>query len=307
MNKQIVKSIIFLKMEILLKTFLWLLSHIPFKVQMFLGKILGKILYRLLTKRRKVVTWNIYKCFPDFNKDDITKLAKENFTRLGQGIFEICNSYFWSDKKYLKRLKNIEELKSKIEAIKNSKNLLLVPHTGNIDFVVRAPSLFMKVNGMQRSAENKVWDKIMTEGRKKFINELFLPNEGRKLLKALNKGDSVLYLPDQDYGYKKSIFLDFFNHKALTVIFPSLLVKRTRCKVFLLTLVKEDDLYVADIEQLMLTGESIEEDLKIVNSAIENFAQNHKSEYFWIHRRFKNRPEGEENFYPDNALRKDWL
>ncbi|MDC2980699.1 lysophospholipid acyltransferase family protein [Gammaproteobacteria bacterium] len=294
-------------MEILLKTFLWLLSLIPFKVQMFLGKILGKILYKLLSKRRKVVTWNIYKCFPDFNKDDITKLAKENFTRLGQGIFEICNSYFWSDKKYLKRLKNIEELKTKMEAIKNSKNLILVPHTGNIDFVVRAPSLFMKVNGMQRSAENKVWDKIMTERRKKFINEVFLPNEGRKLLKALNKGDSVLYLPDQDYGYKKSIFLDFFNHKALTVIFPSLLVKRTRCKVFLLTLVKEDDSYKADLEQLMLTGESVEEDLKIVNSAIENFAQNHKSEYFWIHRRFKNRPVGEENFYPDSALRKEWL
>jgi len=307
MNKQIVKSIIFTKMEILLKTFLWLLSLIPFKVQMFLGKILGKILYKLLSKRRKVVTWNIYKCFPDFNKDDITELAKENFTRLGQGIFEICNSYFWSDMKYMKRLKNIEELRTKIDAIKDSKNLLLVPHTGNIDFVVRAPSLFMKVNGMQRSAENKVWDKIMTEGRKKFINELFLPNEGRKLLKALNKGDSVLYLPDQDYGYKKSIFLDFFNHKALTVIFPSLLVKRTGCKVFLLTLVKESDFYTADIEELMLTGESIEEDLKIVNYAIENFAQNHKSEYFWIHRRFKNRPEGEKSFYPDNALRKDWL
>ena len=294
-------------MEIFLKTFLWLLSLIPFKVQMFLGEILGKLLYKFLNKRRKVVTWNIHKCFPDFSQDDVTKLAKENFMRLGQGFFEICNSYFWSDKKYMKRLKNIEEFRTKIDAIKNSKNLLLVPHTGNIDFVVRAPSLFMKVNGMQRSAENKVWDKIMTEGRKKFINELFLPNEGRKLLKTLNNGDSVLYLPDQDYGYKKSIFLDFFNHKALTVIFPSLLVRRTGCKVFLLTLVKEGDFYVADIEQLNLTGENVEEDLKIVNSAIENFAQSHKSEYFWIHRRFKNRPEGEGNFYPDDALRKDWL
>ncbi len=307
MNKQIVKSIIVAYMEILLKIFLWLLSLIPFKVQMFLGEILGKLLYKFLIKRRKVVTWNIYKCFPDFNKDDVTKLAKENFTRLGQGIFEICNSYFWSDKKYMKRFKNLEEFKTKIDAIKNSKNLLLVPHTGNIDFVVRAPSLFMKVNGMQRSAENKVWDKIMTKGREKFVNEIFLPNEGRKLLKSLNKGDSVLYLPDQDYGYKKSIFLDFFNHKALTVIFPSLLVKRTNCKVFLLTIVKEKNFYVADIEQLMLTGEKVEEDLKIINSAIENFAQNHKSEYFWIHRRFKNRPEGEENFYPDDALREDWL
>ena len=135
---------------------------------------------QITSKRRKVVTWNIYKCFPDFNKDDITKLAKENFTRLGQGIFEICNSYFWSDKKYKKRLKNIEEFKKKIDAIKNSKNLLLVPHTGNIDFVVRAPSLFMKVNGMQRSAENKVWDKIMTEGRKKFVNRNFFAKRREK-------------------------------------------------------------------------------------------------------------------------------
>ena len=131
--------------------------------------------------------WNIHKCFPDFNKNDITKLAKENFTRIGQGIFEICNSYFWSDKKYKKRLKILMNLKKKIEAIKNSKNLLLVPHTGNIDFVVRAPSLFMKVNGMQRSAENKLWDKIMTDGRKKFVNQIFLPNEGKKLLKSFKQ------------------------------------------------------------------------------------------------------------------------
>ena len=294
-------------MEILLKIFLWLLSLIPFRLQMLLGKILGKLLFKILNKRRKVVSWNIYKCFPDFNEEDITKLAKDNFTRLGQAIFEICNSYFWPDKKYIKRIKNIKEFKTKIEAIKDSKNLLLVPHTGNIDFVVRAPSLFMKVNGMQRSAENKLWDKIMTKGRKKFINKLFLPNEGRKLLKTLNKGESVLYLPDQDYGYKKSIFLDFFDHKALTVIFPSLLVKRTSCKVFLLTLVKEGNSYKANIEQLMLRGENVEEDLKIVNSAVENFAQSHKSEYFWIHRRFKNRPEGEDNFYPDDALREDRL
>ena len=93
----------------------------------------------------------------------------------------------------------------------------------------------------------------------------------------------------------------------MTVIFPSLLVKRTGCKVFLLTLVKEGNSYVADIEQLMLKGEKVEDDLKIINSAIENFAQNHKSEYFWIHRRFKNRPDGEKSFYPDDALREEWL
>ena len=294
-------------MKILLQISLQLLSLLPFKFQMFLGKLLGRLLYKVLKKRKKVVTWNIQKCFPDFSESETIELAKENFVRIGQAVFEICNSYYWSDKKFKKKIKNIDEFKKKIEAIKTSNNLLLVPHTGNVDFVVRAPSLFLKVNGMHRSAENKLWDKIMTEGRKKFVDKIFLPNEGKKLLDTLNEGESVLYAPDQDYGFKNSIFVDFFNHKALTVVFPSILVKRTNCKVFLLTLVKEGNGYLADIEELMLEGEDPAHDLRIINSAIEKFARNHKTEYYWIHRRFKNRPEGENNFYPDDALREYWL
>ena len=160
---------------------------------------------------------------------------------------------------------------------------------------------------MQRSAENKLWDKIMTDGRNKFVDQIFLPNEGKKLLDSLSNGESVLYAPDQDYGFKNSIFIDFFNHKALTVVFPSVLVKRTNCKVFLLTLVKENGAYLADIKELMLKGLDFEDDLRIINSAIENFAQTNKQEYYWIHRRFKNRPEGEDKFYPDDALREYWL
>jgi KDO2-lipid IV(A) lauroyltransferase len=100
-------------MEFLLKTFLRLLSFIPFNFQMLLGKLLGKLLYKALEKRRKVVIWNIHKCFPDMNKKEIEKLARENFTRIGQAIFEICNSYYWSDEKFKKRLKILMNLKKK--------------------------------------------------------------------------------------------------------------------------------------------------------------------------------------------------
>lgn len=294
-------------MEILLKILLRFLSILPFRVQMFLGMLLGKLLFRVLKKRRRVVAWNIKKCFPNLSQNEIDLISRKNFTRLGQALFEICNSYFWSDKKFIGKIKNIEEFKKKITAIKNSKNLLLVPHTGNVDFVVRAPSLFLKVNGMQRAAENKLWDKIMTEGRGKFVEKIFLPNQGKKLLDTLNDGESVLYAPDQDYGFKNSIFVDFFGHKALTVVFPSILVKRTNCKVFLLTLVKKDNYYHADLEELFLEGLNVENDLRKINFAIENFARNNMTEYYWIHRRFKNRPEKEDSFYPDDALRESWL
>ena len=172
----------------------------------------------------------------------------------------------------------------------------------NLDFVVRAPSPFLKVNGMQKSAENKLWDKVMTKGREKFVNKIFLPNEGR-IFKNIEQRRISIIFADQDYGFKKSIFVDFFNHKALTVKFPSLLVKRTNCKVFLLTLVREGNSYRGDLKELKLKGEKLEEDLKMINSAIEDFARLNKSEYFWIHRRFKNQPDGEESFYPKDALR----
>ncbi len=294
-------------MEIILKIFLRLLSLIPFGMQMFFGMLLGKLLFKYLKKRRAVTMWNIKKCFPNLDKKEVKEIAKLNFSRLGQSIFEICNSYYKSDKQFLKMIINSCEIEKKILEIKNQKNLILVPHTGNVDFVVRLPSIFLKLNGMQRAQENKLWDKIMTEGRSKFVDKIFLPNQGKKLLETLDNGESVLYAPDQDYGYKNSIFVDFFNHKALTVVFPSVLVKRTKCKVYLLTLVKEKNGYVADLKKLDLKGENEEADLKKINSAIEVFANSNISEYYWIHRRFKNRPKGEQSFYPDDALRSTWL
>ena len=247
---------------------------------MFLGMLLGKLLYRVLKKRRRVVAWNIKKCFPNLSQNEIDILSRKNFTRLGQALFEICNSYFWSDRKFIAKIKNIEEFKRKIIAIQDSKNLLLVPHTGNVDFVVRAPSLFLKVNGMQRAAENKLWNKVMTEGRGKFVEKIFLPNQGKKLLDTLNDGESVLYAPDQDYGFKNSIFVDFFGHKALTVVFPSILVKRTNCKVFLLTLVKKDNCYHADLEELFLEGSNVEKDLRKINFAITRSGSSVLAELF---------------------------
>ena len=294
-------------MEIVLKIFLRLISLIPFGIQMFFGMLLGKLLFKYLKKRKAVTIWNIKKCFPNLDEAQVKDIAKQNFIRLGQSIFEICNSYYKSDKQFLKMIINSCEIEKKILEIKNQKNLILVPHTGNVDFVVRLPSIFLKLNGMQRAQENKLWDKIMTEGRSKFVDKIFLPNQGKKLLETLDNGESVLYAPDQDYGYKNSIFVDFFNHKALTVVFPSVLVKRTKCKVYLLTLVKEKNGYVADLKKLDLKGENEEADLKKINSAIEVFANSNISEYYWIHRRFKNRPKGEQSFYPDDALRSTWL
>ena len=104
-------------------------------------------------------------------------VAHMHYVMIGGTVFGLFSAiHFWYPKMWGKMF---DEFKAKIALIKDSKNLLLIPHTSDIDFVARLPSLFMEVNGMQKSAKNKVWDEVMTEGRKKFVKDLFLPNEAR--------------------------------------------------------------------------------------------------------------------------------
>ena len=295
--------------EFILTSFFKTISLIPIRVQLSLGKYIGLLLFKYVKKRKAVVLWNLSKCFPKLNREEIHKTAKENFIRLGQSFFELCNSYYRSEKSLRKLVSNLNEIEDEFNKIKDEKILILIPHTAtSVDWVVRVPCFFMKLNGMHRPQDNSVMDKIITKGRSGFVDKIFEPNQGKLLLETLDEGESVLYAPDQDYGYKNSIFVNFFNHKALTVIFPSILAKRTGCKTYLFTLTKNtNSTYRARLRKIDLSGKNIEEDLSKINKSIEEFATKHKSEYFWIHRRFKNRPEGEASFYPDEALRDNWL
>ena len=114
----------------------------------------------------------------------------------------------------------------------------------------------------------------------------------------LKNGKACLYAPDQDYGYKGSIFVDFFGNKALTVKFPFLAAKRANCDVYLFSTRKKGFRYHVALEKLLLKKENVKEDLKIMNSKIEEYILSNPENYLWFHRRFKNRPESEAPFYP---------
>ena len=112
-------------------------------------------------------------------------------------------------------------------------------HTPNLDLVVRVASLFMPVSGMARTQNNKIIDNLFKASRKKFTERISIQTKFLELLNFLKKWKACLYAPDQDYGYKSSIFVDFFGHKALTVKFPYLAAKRANCDVYLFSTKKK--------------------------------------------------------------------
>tara|TARA_A100001388_G_scaffold274104_1_gene257165 strand:- start:2154 stop:3047 length:894 start_codon:yes stop_codon:yes gene_type:complete len=292
-------------LEYLIYLILKFLNILPQSIQYLIGKGIGKIFYKRFNERREIARWNLKKCFPEKNEKEIRVILKQSFERLGESLFEFLNAFWAPDKKLKKLIINFDEIKNIVEGFDKSKGkLLLFMHTPNLDLVVRTASLFMPVSGMARTQNNKIIDNLFKASRKKFTERIFNPSEILELLNFLKNGKACLYAPDQDYGYKSSIFVDFFGHKALTVKFPYLASKRANCDVYLFSLKKRGLQYSAALEKINLKKENVEEDLKTINSKIENYILSNPENYLWSHRRFKNRPEGEAPFYPADLLRK---
>ena len=292
-------------LEYLVYLILKFLNILPQSIQHLIGKGIGKIFFKRFNERREIARWNLKKCFPEKNEKEIGLILKQSFERVGESLFEFLNAFWAPDKKLKKLIINFDEIKSIVEGFDKSKGkLLLFMHTPNLDLVVRTASLFMPVSGMARTQNNKIIDNLFKASRKKFTERIFNPSEILELLNFLKNGRACLYAPDQDYGYKSSIFVDFFGHKALTVKFPYLASKRANCDVYLFSLKKRGLQYSAALEKINLKKENVEEDLKTINSKIENYILSNPENYLWSHRRFKNRPEGEAPFYPSDLLRK---
>ena len=292
-------------LEYLIYLILKFLNILPQSIQYLIGKGIGKIFYKRFNERREIARWNLKKCFPEKNEKEIRVILKQSFERLGESLFEFLNAFWAPDKKLKKLIINFNEIESIVEDFDKSKGkLLLFMHTPNLDLVVRTASLFMPVSGMARTQNNKIIDNLFKASRKKFTERIFNPSEILELLNFLKNGKACLYAPDQDYGYKSSIFVDFFGHKALTVKFPYLASKRANCDVYLFSLKKRGLQYSAALEKINLKKENVEEDLNTINSKIENYIRSNPENYLWSHRRFKNRPEGEAPFYPTDLLRK---
>ena len=292
-------------LEYFIYLLLKILSILPQRLQYFLGRLLGIIFFMSFKKRREISRWNLKKCFPNKNETEINSILKQSFIRLGESLFEFLNAFWASDKKLQKLIVNFEDLKKTSNDLSSSKGkLLLFMHTPNLDLVVRAASLFMPVSGMARPQSNKIVDNLFKASRKKFTERIFNPKEILELLNYLKIGKACLYAPDQDYGYKNSIFVNFFGHKALTVKFPYIAKRRSNCDIYLFSLEKKGFKYVAHLDKLLLDGIDMEKDLRQINYEIEECISKNPENYLWSHRRFKNRPEGEESFYPQDLLRR---
>ena len=283
----------------LLVGFLWLLHWLPLPALRGLGWILGKTLYALGRERRSVALINLRLCFPEKTEAEREALARQHFIAFSRAVLDRTLGW-WASKERLQRMIRVKGEEHLIVP-EGTSLIVLSPHFVGLDAAATRLTMLAAGCTVYSKQKNPVFDKLLFDGRHRFQRCLLLSRQDgmRKVIKAIKQGLPFYYLPDMDFGPEDSIFVPFFGVPAATIPGVSRLARLTGARVIACVTRQVADGYEVEITPAWdnFPGESVEADTELVNRFIESQVLHMPEQYFWLHKRFKTRPPGEQRFY----------
>lgn len=276
--------------------FLYGISWLPYKWQLAMGRGLGRLFYRFVPKRAHIARRNLELCFPNKSAEDIEQLVKRNLENTGIAFFETGMAWWWPDWRIKRKLHlhGIEHIQAPLAEGKGV--LLLLFHFLSLEVHARLHGFVQPAVGLYRPHNNAVMEFLQTRGRGRSNKYMIPRTDVRSMLQALDQGEIAGYLPDQDYGRKRTVFAPLFAvEQASTTTGTLLFAENANCVVLPATCFRRDDgsgydmTFYPQFEQFP-TGDQVA-DVTRVNRMIEYAILQKPEQYMWIHRRFKTRPD----------------
>jgi len=290
-------SLLFSRLAVFL---LWLLHWLPLPVLRFIGAVLGRLLFALGRERRMVALTNLRLCFPEMSEAERIALARRHFIAFARAFLDRTLGW-WAPRERLERLIRL----SGAEHLKDPQGrpvIVLAPHFVGLDAGGTMMTMTTPLVSVYSNQKNPVFSQALLNGRLRFNRPILLSRQDgmRKAVKALKDGYPFYYLPDMDFGPQDSIFAPFFGVPAATLPTVSRLARLTGAAVVPCICRQVDEGYEIILQPAWerFPGDSVEADTERMNRFIENEVRRMPEQYFWLHKRFKTRPPGEERFYP---------
>ncbi len=282
---------------------LFLVAQLPFRFQLLLGRLLGRLLYHLISTRRYVAERNIELCFPEKTVAERNALVVKHFETNGMALFETGMAWFmpyWRLRKHF--VIRGEEHWQKIQAT-GSGALIMAVHFNTLEITNVAINRLFNMSMSYRPHNNPVYDFIQRRGRERHNHNssALNRNDVRGMVKAMKNGEWLWYAADQDYGPRVSTFVSWFGIEAAMVAAPTRLAAMANVPVVAMSYRRLDDYSGYEIQFLPafenFPSSDLDADLLRLNQHYEKCIRENPEEYLWVHRRFKTRPEGEDSLY----------
>lgn len=280
---------------------LWLLHWLPLSLQAGIGNALGWLLAHLPGRRRHIVATNLALCFPDTPESERKRWLRQTFQASMRAVLE-HGLLWWGSEARLRRLIRIDNPEAVLgDGVRPV--IWLAPHFVGLDMGGARLAMDHHAASLYAPAKDPVGNKMMFHGRSRFIPPVLISKRDgiKPVLKTIKDGRPFYYLPDQDHGRLNAVFVPFFGIPAATVSALPRLAKLTGAQI------------VPVITRQLSGGrgyrvrfyppwdnfpsDDLEADVTRMNAFIEDRVREMPTQYLWLHRRFKTRPQGEPSLY----------
>ena len=280
--------------------FMKALAPLPLGWVRGLGWALGWLLFLIVPRRRHVVRVNLDLCFPQWTPDERRKLVPRVFIAFAQAWLD--RSWLWhGDPERVRERVKLQGAVAELEG--REPTVVFWPHFVGMDAGWTALTLdttrpFMTIYTHQA---NRVVDEWILQGRQRFGEvRLFRRADGVKaVVSALRDGTPLCLLPDMNFGPEESIFVPFYGVPAATVPSLSRFARLGRAKVVpLLTRITPQGYEVQVLPAWRdFPSDDLEADTALMNERLQDYIDGMPEQYYWVHQRFKSRPEGAKPVY----------
>jgi KDO2-lipid IV(A) lauroyltransferase len=290
-------------MRFLFYSLMRFLSLWPLRWLRVLGHGLGRMLCLMAHSRRQIVQTNLRLCFPEKSVDEIDVLTRAHFVNFAQSLLD--RAWLWHAplQKVQSRLTWVGSAEAFNQLDADAPRIIFAPHfvgldAGGLALTLRAskPVSFIFV-----PQHNKLMNEWVNRGRQRFGNvKPYFKREGvKQIMTGLRHGEMLHLSPDMDFGPDESIFVPFMGVTAATVPSLSRFARLGRANV--LTLVTRMttqgyEMSLSDVWQEFPTEDATADTLRM-NRELEVAVRSTPAQYYWVHKRFKTRPEGEAAAY----------
>jgi KDO2-lipid IV(A) lauroyltransferase len=274
---------------------MYVMGRLPLAWVRALGWVLGWVLYGLAVPRRRVVQTNLHLCFPGKTAPQRRALTIQIFVHFAQAWLD--RGWLWHGSPDV--LKQRLTLSGAVNELQGDEPVVIfAPHFVGLDagWTALTQQLPRQFTTIYTNQANEVLNAWIYKGRQRFgAPRLFGRVDGVKsIMSALRAGEPLYLLPDMNFDPQESLFVPFYGVLACTVPSLSRFAKLGRAKVVPVVTRLTPQGYEVQVMPAWqgFPSDDLLADTALMNLRLQAFIDTMPDQYYWVHKRFKDRPPG---------------
>lgn len=273
-------------------------SFLPRRVELFLGKWIGRLILRLGLFKTKRAAEHIALCFPEKSSAQRAELLRKNYEHMGLLFFGYLHmlspipGHFCRYVVRVSRLKGFEYWKRA-----HDKGKGVVVFSSHMSFWEMSASA-CGLAGLNPTIVTTVlkprWlnDRITAARKSCNVSAAYHPGSMPTLMRALKKGGTIAFMNDQYANPPMGTPVKFFGAMVNTLAAVGPIAKRMGAAVVPVSVQRDArGVEVVTIEPEIDLGSALDDGqaaTQIIAARVEEWVRREPSQWLWIHRRFKN-------------------